>query len=139
MCVHLFLPKIHVFLAFSTRPTFHFQKHQLPTTYGMVHWRRATVDGRRSTAHHATPLPRHNSTGESKTNFEWYRLLSVGCQAGPSTPCIPLIVGSRCRDNSRQAAECSGLAPFHVHRLGELSVESERRKGKSKMMLITHN
>ena len=103
MCIHLFLPKIHVF---STRPTFHFQKHQLPTTYGMVHWRRATGDGRRrSTAHHATPLPRHNSTGESKTNFEWDRWLSVGCQAGPSTPCIPLIVGSRCRGNSRQAAE----------------------------------
>ena len=60
---------------------------------------------RRSTAHHATPLPRHNSTGESKTNFEWDRWLSVGCQAGPSTPCIPLIVGSRCRGNSRQAAE----------------------------------
>ena len=101
----------------------------------MVHLEAGDGDGGRH-IYHAAPLPRHNSTGESKTNFEWDRWLSVGCQAGPSTPCIPLIVGSRCRDNSRQAAECSGLAPFHVHRLGELI---ERRKGKSKMMLITHN
>eukprot|EP00956_Cyclotella_meneghiniana_P024290 scaffold48605_cov73-Cyclotella_meneghiniana.AAC.3 len=77
----------------------------------------ASGDGRRHITHHATPLSRHNSTGESKTNFEWDCWLSVGCQAGPSTRCITLIVGSRCRDNSRQAAECSGLAPFDVDRL----------------------
>eukprot|EP00956_Cyclotella_meneghiniana_P032562 scaffold90134_cov51-Cyclotella_meneghiniana.AAC.5 len=56
--------------------------------YGMVHWRRAA-----STAHHATPPPLHNSTGESKTNFEWDRWLSVGCQAGPSTQRLPTISG----------------------------------------------
>eukprot|EP00956_Cyclotella_meneghiniana_P022577 scaffold42846_cov50-Cyclotella_meneghiniana.AAC.2 len=63
--------------------------------------------GRRrwSTKRHITQLYRRDtSTGESKTNFEWDRWLSVGCQAGPSTPCIPLLVGS-CRGNSRQAAE----------------------------------
>eukprot|EP00956_Cyclotella_meneghiniana_P024982 scaffold51146_cov71-Cyclotella_meneghiniana.AAC.4 len=73
----------------------------------------ATVDGTSP-----TPPPRHNSTGESKTNFEWDRWLSIGCQAGPSTP--------------QQSAEYSGLAPFHVHRLSELSIV--RQKGKSKIM-----
>eukprot|EP00956_Cyclotella_meneghiniana_P017237 scaffold27866_cov78-Cyclotella_meneghiniana.AAC.2 len=52
------------------------------------------------------PSHSSNRSGDRKINFEWGRWLSVGSQAGPSTPCIPLIVGSRC-----------GLAPFHVHRL----------------------
>ena len=44
--------------------------------------------------------------------------------------------GSRCR--CRQAALCSGRAPFHVHLLiGELSMK--RQKGKSKSKWITEN
>ena len=104
MCIHLFLPKIHVF---STRPTFHFQKHQLPTTYGMVHWRRATGDGRRrSTAHHATPC--RDTTAPVEQNKLWMGSLVVGRLSGRAQH--PLH-SADCREPlSRQLPTSSGSA-----------------------------